>query len=504
MSTTPARHAPLSKARTTLLAAMLCLGVAAGFAPSTALADAEKPNVLFIAVDDLRPQTAAHGDETVQTPHMDRLANSGRLFLHHHVQVPTCGASRYSLLSGQYPKRPPSLGNHAFNLYQQGHAPPSLPEWFRKHGYHTMQTGKISHSPDGFRDDRERIAASGVENTYSRAPHLHFTNPEDPEVPGAWDAFDTPVGQWGTAWGAFFAYADGVTRVSGESPAIESHDTTDEGYPDGLLADTAVAALTSLRDRGEPFFYAVGFYKPHLPFAAPQKYWDLYDPEQFDVSGLPLLRRRGGELFAGYSITPGDLQDDGSTARELIHGYHAVVSYVDAQIGRVLDALDELGLTGNTIVVLWGDHGFHLGELGFWGKHTLHESSLASAFMMRVPGIAQPGHPTEAVIGSIDIYPTLVELAGLPMPDHLDGTSFAETLRNPDADPVGFSAGFWGDRYTIRTSTHRLIDNLQDNSALFDHRNDPGETENIAEQHPETTVKLQGKIRELLERRKAR
>ena len=464
----------------------------------------QKPNILFISVDDLRPQTRADGHQFMVTPNMDRLAETGRLFHRHYVQAPTCGASRYSLLTGQYQKRPASYGNGAFSLFQDGHAPTSLPGWFRQHGYHTMQSGKISHSPDGFRDDRERIAAGGVQNTYRTAPHLHFTNPDDPEVPGAWDEFDTPVGPWQTGWGAFFAYDEGKTRHSGRSPAVEMADVEDAGYPDGLMADAAVAALAKLRNLDKPFFYALGFYKPHLPFNAPRKYWDLYDPAEIDISHVDPLARRGGEFFGAYSITPAQITEDEAKLREVIHGYYACVSYIDAQVGKVLDALDELGLADNTIIVLWGDHGFHLGELGYWGKHTLHEHSMRSAFMMRVPGMPHAGEATHSIVGSVDIYPTLVELAGLPVPDHLDGASFAETLRDPQADPIGFAIGFESKQsQTLRTHRHRLIEG-SGAPRLFDHESDPGERENIAANETETTTSLREQLQALLEARKAK
>lgn len=482
------------------LAFSLFLGTAS---PLPAGDSRAKPNILFIAVDDLRPQTRADGHAIMHTPNIDRLAAGGRLFHRHYVQAPTCGASRYSLLSGQYPKRPASRGNGAFALFRQGHAPVSLPGWFRQHGYHTMQTGKISHSPDGFRDDEERIAANGVANSYRRAPHLHFSNPDDPEVPDAWDQFHTPVGQWQTGWGAFFAYDGGKTRHSGVSPAIERADVADDGYPDGLMADAAVAALAELRGLDKPFFYALGFYKPHLPFNAPEKYWDLYDPAEIDLSNVEPVTRKGGEFFGAYRITPDEIDQDEAKLREVIHGYFASVSYIDAQVGKVLDALDDLGLADNTIVVFWGDHGFHLGELGYWGKHTLHEHSMRSAFIMRTPGMPHAGKATDSIIGSVDIYPTLVELAGLPKPEHLDGKSFAETLHDPQADSVGFAMGIQGNSHTLRTDRHRVI--LEGaGPRLFDHARDPGETRNIAGDEPDTVESLRERLDMLLEARMAR
>lgn len=491
---------PLKSPIAILAASYLLLTAAA--VPLAAAEAPEKPNILFIAVDDMRPQTQANGHAIMHTPNMDRLARTGRLFQRHYVQVPTCGASRYALLSGQYPKSRLSKNNGAFRLHQQGEAPVSLPEWFRRHGYHTMQTGKISHSPDGFLEDRERNAANGVANSYRNAPHLHYSDPDAPEVPGAWDAFNTPVGQWQTGWGAFFAYEGGETRQSGVSPPLESADVDDDGYPDGLMAEAAVDALADLRELDRPFFYALGFYKPHLPFNAPKKYWDLYDPAEIDLSAVDPVARRGGEFFGGYSITPDELDEDEAKLREVIHGYYASVSYADAQVGKVLDALDELGLADNTIVVIWGDHGYHLGELGYWGKHTLHEYAMRSLFAVRVPGMPQAGEASEAIIGSVDIYPTLVELAGLPRPDHLDGQSFTRALRDPGADPVGFALGFWGNQHTLRTNHHRLITNGK-NHRLYHHGPTLGERRNVAPEEPNTVEQMQNHLQRLLDARKA-
>ena len=433
------------------------------------------PNVLFIAIDDLRAQpVGAVRHRPMLTPNIDRLAAEGRMFHQHFVQAPTCGASRYALLTGQYPRRAESWDNIAFHLYRQGHAPKSMPQWFREAGYHTVQTGKISHEPDG--------------------------KPDDPELPGAWDRFETPHGEWGSAWNAFFGYADGRTRTRGRSPATDGPgvDVPDTGYPDGLLADAAVDVLKELQAGDQPFFYAVGFYKPHLPFNAPKKYWDLYDRDAIDISFVEPLTRGGGEVWHNYGHTEAQANDP-DYQRLLLHAYYAATSYVDAQVGQLLDAVDELGLRDSTVVVLWSDHGFHLGELGIWGKHTLRDYSLQSPFILRVPGMAQPGVGTDAVISSIDIYPTLVELAGLPSPDHLDGHSVAAAVADPAADPVGYALGFWRDRYTLRTAGYRLLDNR-----LYDHATDPGERHDVAAEQPEVVQRLQAQRDRLLANRKAR
>ncbi len=462
-------------ARFRLLLAVLGALIASA---SPAFAQTQKPNILFIAVDDLRPQLRAYGRDFMITPHMDRLAAQGRLFHHQYVAVPTCGASRYALLTGQWPKRPPSLGNGAFVLYKQGHAPKSLPQVLGEAGYATVQMGKISHQPDGKTGDGQ------------------------PEVVGGWQQLNTPVGQWKNGEAAFFAYAGGKTRVPGKSPPTEAADVPDEGYVDGLLAKGAVEQLKKLSESDKPFFFAVGFFKPHLPFCAPKKYWDLYDRDRIDIADVDPVSRTGGEFFGNYGHTAEQARDP-AYIRHLRHGYYAATSYADAQIGKVLKALDDLKLDGNTIVILWGDHGYHLGELGYWGKHTLHEHSLRSAFIVRTPGMKQPGVATKGMIASVDIYPTLMELTGTPLPEHLDGRSFSAMLSDPDAMADRPTLGLWSGGETIRTNTHRLIRQGR-NVKLFDHRGDPGEKRNVAADQPQVVAMMIKQLDEMLAGRKAR
>lgn len=462
-------------ARICLLLAVLCALV---IQASPVSAQTKKPNILFIAVDDLRPQLRAYGHDFMVTPHMDKLASQGRLFQHHYVQVPTCGASRYALLTGQWPKRPPSLGNGAFVLYKQDLAPKSLPQVLGEAGYVTVQMGKISHEPDGKTSDGQQ------------------------EVVGGWQQLITPVGQWKSGEAAFFAYAGGKTRERGKSPPMEAADVPDEGYVDGLLAKGAIEQLAKLRDGDKPFFFAVGFFKPHLPFCAPKKYWDLYDRDKIDIADVDPVSRTGGEFFGNYGHTAEQARD-AAYVRHLRHGYYAATSYADAQIGKVLAALDELKLSDNTIVILWGDHGYHLGELGFWGKHTLHEHSLRSAFIVRTPGMKQPGTATKGMIAAVDIYPTLMELTGTPRPEHLDGQSFVSMLNDPNAMTDRPTLGHWPGSETIRTSTHRLIRQGK-NVKLYDHRSDPGEKRDVAADQPKVVEAMIKQMDEMLAGRKAK
>lgn len=453
----------------------------------------QRPNVLFIAVDDLRPQLNCYGETGMVTPNMDRLANEGRLFNHHYVQCPTCGASRYAMMTSLRPRSSAATSNNAFgNLFKNTNDPEnpnSLPQAFRFAGYKTVGLGKLSHNPDG----------GGV------------------EMPGAWDEAYMTSGIWNNPWDAFFAYANGITRNRGVSlrteigvaaDGITSLEDTD--YPDGLMAEEAIRRLREFKANGDRFFFGLGFFKPHLPFNAPKKYWDLYDrdtitiPPQTAPTGVnnSLTLSGNGEFIGNYG---GTNTIDEAEARLSIHGYYASVSYVDAQIGKVLDELDTLGLTEETIVVLWGDHGWHLGEHTVWGKHTTMEESLRSALIVRIPYQARRGIPTDCFAESIDIYPTLCDLCDIPIPDSLEGQSFAPALLDPTARTKDFALGLWRsgstDGYSIRTDRYRLV-RWGNNPAsptqvdLFDYQTDPTGKVNVAVSQPDTVTELLNRISE--------
>jgi arylsulfatase A-like enzyme len=480
------------------ITALLCLA-AAWTPPGTA---AQQPgtgspgrmNVLFIAVDDLRPELGAYGDAVARTPNLDRLAAGGMLFQRHYAQVPTCGASRYALLTGQRPVTPEHLSNEVFVklLPRVEHPrPESFAHLFRRNGYHTASIGKISHYPDG------RVYTYGGKGT------------GELEMPFSWNEVEGPVGKWGTAWNAFFGYADGSSRNAspGNRPAWEVADVPDTGYPDGLIAEAAVSKLGELKDRS--FLLAVGFFKPHLPFTAPKRYWDLYDPDRIGLSpnpgapdGInPASLHRSGEMFNNYGSHPSEggagVRISDEYARTLRHAYYAAVSYVDAQIGRVVDELDRLGLSDNTIVVVWGDHGWHLGDHTIWGKHTTFERALRSPLIVRVPGMRNPGGATDAIVETVDIYPTLAELCGLSAPPGLGGASFSEVIDDPAAQGSGVAFGYWHGRRTMRTDRYRITEHVEGRPRveLFDHREDPHETINVAKERPEVVERLLARLR---------
>lgn len=475
-------------------------------------APAQRPrNVLFICVDDLRPQLPCYGQDFMVTPHLDQLAARGLVFDNHFVQVPTCGASRCSLLTGARPQTMQALTNSAFDALPRedsGQAN-SLPDFFRRNGYTTVSVGKVSHNPDGRRRPKPSSKVDAAGNMVYEGP-----DDSEAELPFAWDRVYAPTGEWGDPWSAFFAYAGGKTRSYSEekTPAWEAAEAPDTGYPDGLIAEVAIRELNLLKD--EPFFLAVGFYKPHLPFCAPKRYWDLYDRDAIPLPEHPdpprnvdpaLSLHRNGELVNNYAALndPGEATE--AETRLLRHGYFACVSYIDALIGNLLGELDRLGLRENTAVVVWGDHGFHLGDLYVWGKHTTFDFSLRSALLMALPGIAPEGRHVSGLVESVDLYPTLAEYCGLTSPPGLDGVSHLAALKGGAAAERTGAYGYWrrGSHLaiTLRTPGHRIVEWSNASGRvlqveLYDHKNDPGETVNIAHEQPELAATLQQQIRD--------
>jgi arylsulfatase A-like enzyme len=413
-------------------------------------------HVLFIAVDDLRPELGCYGAEYVQTPHIDSLAQGGVTFLSHFSAVPTCGASRYALLTGRSPATSRvRSGNRGFyegastlSPDQQDGAQ-SLPELFRRSGYHTTLIGKISHTPDG-----KVYAYNGAGDGRS-------------ELPNAWDDLATPYGPWQRGWGDFFAYAGGKHREDGQGhrDLMEFVAEDDDELPDGMMATEAIAQLTQLAESDQPFFLGLGFFKPHLPFVATRGDWEAVQawnvPELEHPQRMPSSYAPGsGELFgydAPWTKSRPLAAKDADSARL---AYLACVRYTDRQVGRVLAALDDLGLADSTVVVLWGDHGWFLGEGDIWGKHTPLEQALASPLIVRAPGAEFNGESTTALASTLDIYPTLVDLCAPSFKATrfpLDGTSLAPILTGKSESVREVARGFWNGATTVRSAGHRLI-----------------------------------------------
>ncbi|MBL9201544.1 MAG: sulfatase, partial [Opitutaceae bacterium] len=448
------------------------------FATTRVVAAAEsqqRPNVLFIAVDDLRNDLGALGAAHARTPHLDAFARTARIFTQHYVQVPTCGASRCALLRGRYPTEAAHVGNNAIRDTQADWGERSLPATFRAAGYRTIALGKISHYPGGYSG---RNWAEGAQ-----------------ELPGAWDRHTIPRGPWPHAQAIMHGYAGGAGRDPGKSPPLQNHDGPDESFPDAWVAAEAIATLRELAAQKQPWFFGVGFFKPHLPFAAPKKWHDLHAPGS--VPDLPAAAaakpawpsgwHASGEFRGNYAHAGRDPDTDADYARLMRRAYAACASYVDAQIGRVLAALRETGLEQNTIVVVWGDHGFLLGEHAIWGKHCLYEHALRSPLLIRHPGLVQPGTASTATVETVDLFPTLTDLCGIAAPAALDGRSLRAQLADPRAPAAKPAHGFWGDGdRAIRTERWRLIvDRAGGRAELFDLAADPLETRNVAAAQPD-------------------
>ena len=451
----------------------------------------ENPNILFIAIDDLRPELGCYGNEHIKSPNIDRLAETGAVFTNHYVSVPTCGASRYSLLTGMLPKTREHLSNEACHNFIAGKPETEIPETFihhlRRNGYYTVGIGKISHYVDGL--------------LYG------YTDPvgTEYELPHSWDEMLLNPGKWGTGWNAFFGYADGENRQSmnRQVKPYEMADVSDTGYPDGLITEQALGKLGELAKKDEPFFLGVGFFKPHLPFNAPKKYWDMYDESEIPLSPNPYIPENvhpaslhGSGEFNGYQLGDEKVSLEGPVsdeyARTLRHAYFACVSYIDAQVGKLIDELEKQGLAENTIVVVWGDHGWHLGDHLVWGKHTIFERALKSAFIVNIPG-QTTGKPIDKIVSTVDIYPTLMEWCNLEMPHETDGKSLMPLLENSDAEWENASYGYFRNGISLRANRYRLTKYFRDAEPvieLYDHQTDPNETKNIAIEYPDIVERL--------------
>ncbi|MBN1422232.1 MAG: sulfatase [Planctomycetes bacterium] len=444
-------------------------GIARGADPK-----AKRLNVLFFAVDDLRPELGCLGNRRVHSPNIDRLAARGTAFARAYCQQAVCSPSRTSLLTGC---RPDTTRVYDLVKHFRDTIPDvvTLPELFKREGYHAQGLSKIYH---GGLDDR---ASWSVPHWTPKRPTYY--SKENAAAIARRLAEAEKKGLKGQA-----------ARRQARGRPVECADVADEAYADGATADEAIRVLREVKDR--PFFLAVGFLKPHLPFVAPKRYWDLYRRDEIALADNPFAPKEApaialsnwGELRS-YAGVPqkGPVSDD--LARELIHGYLACVSYTDAQIGRVLDELDRLGLRDETVVVLWGDHGWKLGEHGMWCKHTNYELDANAPIICAAPGQKARGRTTKRLVEFVDIYPTLAELCGLPLPAHLEGTSFAPLLNDPDRPwkkaafsqyPRGKVMG-----YSMRTERYRFT-RWQDPDGeavaveLYDQERDPKENVNIA------------------------
>lgn len=447
----------------------------------------QKPNVLLICVDDLRPELNSFGVDYIRSPNIDALVARSVSFSRHYVNAPSCGPSRYTLLTGQY--GPPS--NNALFIRSEKIAEgsekvdPSMPEWFRSNGYTTVSVGKVSHHPGG----------RGGED---------WDDDNVIEMPNAWDQHLMPVGEWQHPRGMMHGLAHGEIRVKpSDMDVYQAAEGDDRIYPDGLMMEEALSQLSSLAEnKEEPFFLAVGIIRPHLPFGAPRSYYEPYENIELPATPHPekpdgqTTWHRSGE-FMNYNRWGKDPNEDSLFAIEVRKHYAACVSYADAQVGKILKELKRTGADKNTIVVLWGDHGWHLGEHAIWGKHSLFEESLNSPLVIHYPGMENQGIQTKSMVATVDIFPTLCDLTGLEIPGFTQGESLVPIIENPET-PGHPAFGYFRNAKTIRTDTHRMILHNDGFVELYDHESSAKETQNVARENPELVARLSAMLGEKL------
>lgn len=495
-----------------LVYAVLVSTMAAGSIAFAAAKSSDRPNVVFIAMDDMRPELGCYGRDHVVSPNIDRLAGKGMVFQRAYCQQSVCNPSRASVMTGL---RPDSTGVYDLVTHFREKVPDvvTLPQHFKNNGYHTQAIGKIYHPA---------FPGKAIGSDLGDAPSWSV-----PAWLGGPRYYYSPLGQkltrgvYEKKTGKSGAAADDWKDDFLRSLATEAPDVSDNTLYDGQVADRSIAALQGFAAdaNAAPFFLAVGFLKPHLPFIAPKRYWDLYDPAKLEITSLrhppknvpaPAIDVVLDELRDSY---PWDVRVDPKTGqpvsgdavydmpgkgdllpeqeRRLLHGYYACVSFVDAQVGKITAELDRLGLAENTIVVVWGDHGYHLGELSMWSKFTNFEIGTRSPLVVYDPRIDPPRHATDAIVEFIDIYPGLSELAGLPLPGHLEGTSFAPLMHNPELPGRAAAYSQYPRRdlmgYSVKTDRFRYTEWRQEMGhgatvgiELYDHARDPDETVNRA------------------------
>lgn len=443
---------------------------------------AGKLNVLFIAVDDLRPELGCYGNRLIKSPNIDQLAARGLVFTRAYCQQAVCSPSRTSLLTG---RRPDTTKVYDLVKHFRKELPDvvTLPQFFKLNGYHSQGIGKIYH---GTLDDPASWSV----------PHWRPSQP----IYGPENGKTLPKRRK--------ARASGKKDEEFRGPAWQSPDVADNALTDGALADRAVELLRELKDK--PFFLGVGFIKPHLPFVAPKKYWDLYAEKEIPLAVNPFAPTNcpkyaltdWGELRSYANIPRSGPLDEAQT-RDMIHGYYACVSYMDAQLGRVLAELDRLKLRDRTIVILWGDHGWQLGEHGMWCKHTNFEEATRAPLIISVPGQKNTGRKSDALVEFVDIYPTLAELCGLPKPEGVEGFSFKPLLDDPRRPwksaafsqyPRAIPEQGRGMGHSMRTDRYRLTEwavagKEYRGYELYDYQTDPQGNDNVA-QKPEYADRL--------------
>ena len=460
------------------------VGISCFFSSCSQNKTQEHPNVLFIIVDDLRPELNCYGNNQIFSPNIDRLAENGVLFQHAYCQQAICMASRASIFSGYY-----ANANRIYSCLSVKELMPNvltINQFFSKSGYDVSGIGKLYHHTE---DHVKQFGENWLE---------------------------TQKLAQGDTKGRGYITQEAISGLTpeGRGPAWESADVKDNQYPEGYYADWVVNKLKELKTSQKPFFLGVGFHKPHLPFNAPKKYWDLYNPEQIELASNPFYPENGslygkhnfGELRNYTNIPGGDTVLTEEIQKTLIHGYRACVSYTDAQIGKILDALEANNLAKNTVVVLLGDHGWKLGEHGMWCKHTDFELDTQVPLIIDAPGLKK-NVKTSAFAEYVDLFPTLVDLCGFEIPSHLQGKSLVPILKDPSSSVKEQAFSVWPSYrasrnnlekavlgFSVRTEKYRYTEWIRINSGelldreLYDHELDPMENKNVINEEKYSTL----------------
>ena len=468
---------------------LLCFGA------SAAHAETRKPNVLFLISDDLNCRIGCYGDPVAKTPHLDRLARRGVRFERAYCQQPLCNPTRSSVMSGRYPTSTGVLDNDTWLMLAADQQ--TMTEYFAAQGYAVEQFGKIYHGPNrGFHagEPKPGKRAKRAKFKWVTAEERARQQAQDPEY---WDKHQSPYRNMNIDDPARYAWANEFGPLPADSPGT-----------DAPIADKGIRSMQKLATTGQPFFLAVGFIKPHVPLKAPQEFFDLYDPARMPLppdfanqplgpAGTPPNELRANiDLYTARPFTE-------TEAREAIRAYYACTSYMDAQLGRLLDELDRLGLAENTIIVFWGDHGWHLSEKGMWAKGTTFEVAARGPLFIADPRQKTAGQTCRRVVQYLDMFPTLVDLCDLPQPEWLEGVSLRPLLDDPKL-PWGRPAytvqpRSWSIGRSIRTERWRYTewDEGRRGAMLFDHDADPHEMRNLAKDpaHQAIVVQLQRQLR---------
>ena len=508
----------------------------------------ERPNVLFIAIDDMRPEFNCYGKSYIKSPHVDSLADKGLLFERAYCQEPICNPSRASIMTGMRPEKNGVFHN---NQYFRDTVPNAvtLSEHFIKNGYNAAYAGKIYHRTSesdtdkswNFKTVSPKVKRIRLIGGYATKENQEIFKKNRADL----------LKQYGKIPGGLL-----------HGPAFEKADVNDHDYPDGWTALQAIETMKKMNAEGKPFFMAAGFKKPHLDFIAPKKYWDMYKREDIELAHQKKAPEGGATtgLHCSFELrTRHGIPKSGPIGPELsktlLHAYYACASYVDAQVGKMMDYLEKEGLAKNTIVVLWGDHGWHLGDMGVWGKATNYEIAARVPFMIYAPGMKSSGKKTKGLVELMDIYPTLCDLAGLDIPKQTQGKSLVPLMNNSELEwntPVltqypnpalrewaalplspemrqtffgplikekeneikaQFGSRFNREHfentlmgYSLRTDRYRFIawmDRTDHSKApvmveLYDYKDSEIEKINIAERHPDLVESLLAKTRELI------